>query len=251
MITTSLLQSSLLFYSSSIAITAAFPVAWYKLNSNTLDSSGNGNDGTLVNSSLYVTGQNGVPGDAMFFSGQVGNGADNFPYIDVPESSTIDTLTKLSMCFWFNTSASVSGPFANKNIISRVFYDGSGHTGDPFVGIYGMHLNNGQASALIDNSISVTSVSSLNDGNWHFTVATWDSTGDGYVRLYTDGVFDSISSGTQLTAITTPTPTTDLFIGGAPELTNFAYVGVLDDVRLYNVALTPSQISALYSLGAQ
>jgi hypothetical protein len=80
----------------------------------------------------------------------------------------------------------------------------------------------------------------VTDGNWHFIAATFDR--DGYGVMYTDGV------PTERLAIG-PLATDDIS-NGAPLLIGQgspgAFNGLIDEVRIYNRALSEEEVKALY-----
>ena len=82
------------------------------------------------------------------------------------------------------------------------------------------------------------------DGNWHFVVGTYDGT---TVRLYVDG--NEVTPGTASnTVIGYQLPTDTFTVGGYPDpnCRQFAfYTGALDEVRVYDRALTADEISQL------
>ena len=82
------------------------------------------------------------------------------------------------------------------------------------------------------------------DGNWHFVVGTYDGT---TVRLYVDG--SEVTPGTASnTMIGYQLPTDTFTVGGYPDpnCRQFAfYTGALDEVRVYDRALTADEISQL------
>ena len=77
---------------------------------------------------------------------------------------------------------------------------------------------------------------SLNDGNWHQVVATYDGT---TMRVFTDG--QERLAGTAATVLAKPN---DFKIGGRPS--NTFLNGDLDEIRVSSVARTPAEILARY-----
>ena len=92
----------------------------------------------------------------------------------------------------------------------------------------------------------VDSTTNLLAGQWYFAVGTYDSaTGD--MRLYLDGV--EIGSGSHAVGgVIDVDPTVPVWIGANGTAARF-FDGVLDDVRVYNTALSASEIASLYSAG--
>ncbi|MCP5515991.1 MAG: hypothetical protein H7A45_01890 [Verrucomicrobiales bacterium] len=95
----------------------------------------------------------------------------------------------------------------------------------------------------------------VNDGSWHHIVAVLPDFGEGAVvgdvNHYVDGVLDPVKSGGVTNPVNTDTdPATapPVSIGGAPfgaELRTLS--AVLDDVRLYNRALSDAEIVSLFN----
>ena len=79
----------------------------------------------------------------------------------------------------------------------------------------------------------------VNDGTWHFVAMTFDGA---YVRLYIDGALQGTFYGPSLGFLSFE----DLYIGERGNNGNF-FNGSIDDVRIYNRALSSSEITALYN----
>jgi hypothetical protein len=87
--------------------------------------------------------------------------------------------------------------------------------------------------------VSVTSSTSVNDGQWHHVVATRDTT-SGAMQVYVDGV----PSGSGVGPTGARTAPTSLRIGSILTGVNFLN-GTLDDVRLYDRVLSASEVAEL------
>ncbi|MDP2704968.1 MAG: LamG domain-containing protein [bacterium] len=98
------------------------------------------------------------------------------------------------------------------------------------------------------NAVSRKSVGAVNDGNWHFVVAvfTTDTTtlSNNNASIYIDNVLDNDT----LTQSNIPTfSSATVQIGRRPD---GSYLnGVIDEVRIYNRALTTTEIRQLYQMG--
>ncbi|RJQ31437.1 hypothetical protein C4572_02540 [Candidatus Parcubacteria bacterium] len=79
------------------------------------------------------------------------------------------------------------------------------------------------------------------DGQWHHLVAVRDRNTN-QCLLYLD---DIMVSSTAIIGSITANPD-DIIIGGSTVLTRY-FTGELDDIRLYSKALTPADVSSLYS----
>lgn len=93
------------------------------------------------------------------------------------------------------------------------------------------------------NTIASTPV---NDGQWHHVACTLDnltSPSSTNVKFYVDGQLDAVIGGA-LVAINT-VALNDVLIGS--DIQNRFFKGVIDEVRIYNRALSAAEIGALYN----
>ncbi len=87
---------------------------------------------------------------------------------------------------------------------------------------------------------TIQSTTSVNDGNWHMVTAV-RSTSTSTISVYVDGVLEN----SLITADNGPlTASPDITIGG-DIVNNLYFPGLVDDVRIYNSALTSVQVQAL------
>jgi len=89
---------------------------------------------------------------------------------------------------------------------------------------------------------------SANDGNWYYIVVTWRSY-DGKLRLYKDdneAYLGTLSTGYSIGSggCLVIGQEQDLLCGGF-EI-NQAFLGLIDEVRIYNRVLSDKEIKALY-----
>lgn len=97
-------------------------------------------------------------------------------------------------------------------------------------------------------SVHVQDTASLfDDGNCHHIVAMLDDTND-KVYLYIDGVKDLDAAETYSIAYGVDS-TSDWYIGGDQANEAGAFSGSIDEVRIYNRALTAVEIQQLYRMG--
>ncbi len=195
------------------------------------DRSGQGNNGTLTNGPVKTDGK---VGQALSF-----DGTDD--YVNVGTTSTaFDFATNLSGSAWIKTSSNSETVVAyngNSAIVHMsVGSTTSGGTANKFVMV--LRTNSGSSSVFNSNT-------TVNDNVWHH-IAFTRNTSTQKVGLYVDGVLDSESSYTDTDTINTS--------GGGHRIgfyTTGAYPfsGAIDEVRVYNRALTTSEIQSLYVLG--
>jgi len=83
---------------------------------------------------------------------------------------------------------------------------------------------------------------SVNDGKWHHIAGVYDGRN---MYIYIDGEVDSTQPASG------PIGTNDhpVYIGENAEMTGRFWNGLIDDVRVYNGALGPAEIKALYNEG--
>lgn len=193
------------------------------------DSSGRGNHGTL-------TGFNFTGATSNWISGRLGGGL-NFDgtndYISTPSMTSYASTNSHTYSAWvrvdgaFGTSAFGYGWVINGSVA------GAGSSLILNSNKVGFFYNGG--SAVYGGNAIVSS------GVWHHIVTSYDST-TGRVTLYLDGVLDTTSS--VLTAWSAGTG----YRIGSYNGSNF-FNGPIDDVRIYNTALTAQQVKTLYASG--
>jgi hypothetical protein len=206
-------------------------VAYYPFDGNANDASGNANNGILVGGVTWVENREGQPSKAAHF-----NGSD--AYISVPNSPTLQIgENRMTIALWFDCEATpqIPAPFIGKNNTAN----------EPAQ--YTLQLN-----PLTEIHFGITDTSNnmqwghkeypFQYDKWYFLAATWD--GD-TVRIYVDGALMSSSP------LKTPMKKDNhpVEIGrDTGGLTDW-YQGKLDEVRIYNRALTSAEVNALYSDG--
>src|SRR3989338_4371857 len=208
-------------------------VGYWSMNENTgtvaSDFSGNGNRGILTNGPTWVDGKRGK---ALNFDGVN-------DYVGIPDRDYLDLGTSnWSLALWVKTEQSDGGLFCHDSA-SAV-----GCGGD----FYSLEIIGGNAVAKFDAgglTARATSTTTVNDGKWHHLVLVRSA--PKVVNIYVDGVFEdsydySGSGGTLVN------PSRTLTIG-ALDGANFIN-GLIDEVRIYNRALSATEIQALYKSGA-
>ncbi|OHA15606.1 MAG: hypothetical protein A3H57_03180 [Candidatus Taylorbacteria bacterium RIFCSPLOWO2_02_FULL_43_11] len=216
-------------------------VGYWSFDGNTLynnvaDLSGSGNHGLLqpvtATSSMKVAGK---LGQALKFNG-------SSTYLEHGDVLDIG-LSNWSVAVWVKTADKTT---SYTGIVQKA--DSSADDGR-----WALVLNNQKAQAVFDTGSSnvVTSNTSISDGKWHYIVSTWNRTGK--MTLYVDGSSDGtpvdISSAAAFNAITNKSLRVGSYtLSGSANASNF-FNGLIDDVRIYNRALNPSEIKALYNMG--
>jgi prepilin-type N-terminal cleavage/methylation domain-containing protein len=190
------------------------------------DASGYGNNGTLTNSPTWQSGANCKVGDCLSF-----NPASS-QYINVNNSNSLNVST-ITMTAWVYLT-SYSCPADRGIIVNKENqYE------------WGIRCNSGNLDAAISPNwawYGTTQLVPLN--GWHFVAVTWDGNAQNY---YIDGQLSQSYSLTNKGSITSGSGC--LRIGarnGCGTATSF-FNGQIDDVRIYNRALSAQEIQDLYN----
>jgi hypothetical protein len=207
---------------------AANLVGWWRLDETSgttlVDSTGNGRDMTL--SGTYTLGSGAAPvrfsdpASTLFASGW---GLASTSLTGIPAVNAA-----VSISLWFN---------ATSNTTSEVFSINSAAPGS-----YRIQITNGAININSAGFQLVHAVVSNSTGTWYHVAATYDGTTD---KLYFQGSL--IASATQGHDPGTPTQV----VIGAWKPSTERFAGAIDDVRVYDAALTAVQISALAAGGPE
>ncbi|MBN1359244.1 MAG: LamG domain-containing protein [Sedimentisphaerales bacterium] len=205
-------------YPDAPAITPVLAAHW-ALGGNATDSSGNGNDGTLNGGATWAAA--GKVGGALSL-----NGTD--AYVDCGNGESLDITEAITLSAWVNTADANNGehnPFVTKgdqayaikhnlnDQIETFIYDGGWHT----------------ATYAIDPSFN---------GGWHHVASTYDGLN---LRLYVDGVLRATTEYTGSIA----SATYNVNLGRNAQNTDRFYEGLIDEVRIYDGALSAAEVVQL------
>ena len=201
-------------------------IAHWKLDETTgliaADSSANGNNGTLTGGLSFDTdsvspGQNG---DALQFDGSL-------DYISVPNHATLQPTGALTITAWIKGDSWGAG--SNVNIILR--------KGEANPNNYQLSITDGRVALNLDNGdgSGFSGDTVLATGQWYHVAATWDGS---EVLIYVNGVLNNAPSDPRSGSIGTDERA--VYVGGRAGTDLFD--GTLDDVRLYNRALSAEEI---------
>ena len=184
----------------------------------------------------FVSSNDGTIYGASWTTGKVG-GALSFDgvndYINVGDVPSLDISFAITLEAWAKTTKITNDTLISKDddAGNREYYFGPSYDGN----------NPGRVRWALDttNGFQVIDTSKIiNDNQWHFIAATYDGS---YLRTYIDGVEDSSSPVAQTGLIlNTNAP---FQIGRKPNIGYEQYFqGMIDEVRVYNHALTPDEI---------
>jgi hypothetical protein len=204
-------------------------VGYWPFNGNANDESGNGNNGT-VNGATLTSDRFGNANSSYSF-----DGIDDF--IEIPNSSSISN-PNLTIGFWINT---------NSVVFQQVLYKVSFNTAQNEEYSIPLNLNN-QNEINLDlknNSCSpgigwVSFNNSAVLSNWKHVIFTHDGS---ITRFFLDGILINSQNANFNIA---NCPGGSLILGIAWDLQN-AFNGALDDIGIWNRALTQQEITDLYN----
>lgn len=207
-------------------------IAYYPFNGNANDESGNGNDGTVYGATL-ATDRFGNENNAYSFDGQN-------DYIDCGNGQSVNisgTNSEITMSCWFKANDVNSG----QNLISK---------GRDYTSNYGYHLNvnNNKNRGLYRLLSGENNIVHTNDvlltNNWYHVLTFFDGNES---KIYLNG----ISHNTTSQPGEIGPSSTNLIIGCHSPYppTWYTFDGIIDDIRIYNRALSENEVQALYNEG--
>lgn len=154
--------------------------------------------------------------------------------------SAINSASAFSVSAWFRTNTS-----ATMYILSGVGSSGSFYTGfQVYLSSGNPHLAVGNGASSYDGAKNTTA--NLVDDTWHHVAAVMD--GSTYT-VYVDGSSSGSTDIGTTTISTTPSTNGDDFKIGAryDDNNTFAFNGYIDDVAVFNRALTSTEVSDIYN----
>jgi hypothetical protein len=199
-----------------------------------IDSSGNGNSGTLTNFPSQPTWSTGAFGGALKFDGV--NDSVIMPAFALP----LDITGALSTSVWMGRlgpNGSAYAPLLGKN-------ESGGNTNDAY------YVNSKTDSHIVfgitpteGTPVELTSAAAVPNGGWHSVITTFDP--GNRMAIYIDGALDSeLTTGVPAAIRSVATPLTVGNLTGSASST-YAFRGYLDEVRVFNGVLGSSQIQSL------
>jgi hypothetical protein len=152
-------------------------------------------------------------------------------YVQVPDADVLDLGATFTLEAWIrphNVAAS-----AYQHVISK--WGGGANASyvlQVHAGRLGVGIHDGTVNSVLE------STAALVDGAWQHVAATFDH---GTLRLYVNGVLDAEMSG----AVAPMASTQPLNFGQEHSLgyTGWSYDGIIDEIRIWNVALSERQLA--------
>ncbi|MEN9611932.1 MAG: hypothetical protein RLZZ628_2746 [Bacteroidota bacterium] len=212
-------------------------VAYYPFNGNANDESGHGNNG-VVNGATLTTDRFGNANKAYSFDG-INN------YIELNYSQT--NLSSYSISCWVNT-LDAGTILQNRGISGNEAYSLT------------LHLRQNVVEYHLDSSyreIGRECNSTVSDGSWHHIVGTWSSSNGSLItpdqfKIYVDGILtqsqaiDFTCCGYRQNRFANVSGAMKCLIGYYPYW-NSHYKGKIDNIYIYNRALSQTEVTQLYN----
>jgi len=212
-------------------------VGLWHFSDNAFDSSGNENDGTIFGGATYV--DNPTMGKALSFDG-------DSDYVEVADSAILDITGDLTIEAWvkFDSFASPHSFVVGKDTIGQrsygLFVDG------------GYYSKTGKVGFIVFSASSYTihwGDTVLNPGQWYHIAGTYDyvTNGTSVMEVYVNGYSDSTATLNAVGPIYSGSANLQIGARGYPPDYWRCFVdGVIDEVRIWDVALSQNQLGTVY-----
>jgi hypothetical protein len=187
-----------------------------------VDSSGNGNHGTLVNGPVWTTGQ--TTGALSF------DGLDD--YVSVNNSASLNPVAQITLSAWIRPAATA----ASGDIISK-----ENNANNNFNQYY-LRLQGGGKIRFAAAGILLNGTTTLSPNIWYLATGTYDGSS---MKVYINGALDATAPAT----LSMSDNGFAVRIGARQYTTPLVFNGFIDEVRIYNRALSQPEIQVLQSGG--
>lgn len=201
-------------------------IAYYPFTGNVNDASGNGRNGGIGGGVTLTKDRYGNADQAYYFNGVDGAISANWNQLTGNSART--------MSVWFKTTTPTTSQYMVSWGVSTLNNSS----------IIGTHINIGMSTKYLGffaysvSSSALTDALQFYDDRWHLMTYTFDGTTS---NLFLDGVLQMTQ-----TNVTLNTTSTQLTIGAYTTGPLF-FAGSLDEVRIYNRALTTTEVQQMYA----
>ena len=207
-------------------------VGWWGFNGNAQDGSGNGNHGT-VNGAALTTDRHSNANSAFLFDG-------SNSWISIPHNSHFNFGNFKSISVWIYKLGISNLSCCASEIISK--------NRDSNLNSFTLRVHHGQGQPVTYNSFNLGGVSSLsiiNDSQWYHLVITVEN---GEKKIFVNGVLESTNNSPNWNIGTNSSPILiGKQVGDGNPLHYYLWNGKIDDIGIWNRALTPQEITNLYN----
>jgi hypothetical protein len=200
-----------------------------------IDVTGNGNNGTYNNTSLV----SGKLGKGVSLDGISGT-------VTVPNSGTLQSPSNaITLSAWVKYTGTTANPYgavvhkhfstSNPYVSYGIQNDGSGNPA-----AFAFYLSNGVEG----NFVPTNPTTGLSSDTWYFLVGTWTSGQNMNLSVYNaDGSLNQTKTSASAVSMNIGYSSSPLDIGKNESGAYFK--GIVDEVRIYNRALTSTEITSL------
>ncbi len=192
-------------------------IAHYRLDGDATDS-GDDHDGVLHGNPIWVSGKNAAVGSGAI---QLKSG----DYISIANDTVFNITGSMTVAVWIRThpTSGTASVISKGDSAWKLFVDGQGRLNFSCAGL--------------DGNSQVTGRLNVADNGWHHVAGVYDQK-TGEISLYIDGSKDASTLASGQIQVNN----WDVWIGGNSETLDQWFDGLIDNVRLYNYALTSQQI---------
>ena len=219
-------------------------VGWWPFNGNANDESGNGNNGT-VNGATLTTDRFGVADKAYSFDGSTS-------HIDVQFSNSLNSIqTGITMSAWILMDGGTGAGTPPRIMELRGAY---GNGGDAGLVMLAQDNSNIERTFEVrwhnnygNTNVSISPTNSVPSLTWHHVLFSADgSTALG--KFYVDGILLNTNANQQMQGVINACNYNNnpLIIGAESNLIG-KWGGKLDDIGIWNRALTEAEIATLFA----
>ncbi len=208
-------------------------IAYWNFNESTgtiaSDSSGNANNG-IINGATWTTGK---LGSALQFDGVN-------DYVNVPDSNSLDAST-FTFESWIKNNINDSNILHNRIASKKINWD---DTDGWSIEINGINSGGAGEITVLGSGRSFNRIQVLPawDKNWHHLVVVFSGS---TAFIYLDGVYKGVSNINNVVS-----NNVSISIGRLGAGSNF-FNGIIDEVKIYNQALSAEEIMAEYQAGTR
>jgi hypothetical protein len=192
------------------------------------DISGQNNTGQLINMSTTTSPTPGKIGQALKFNG-------SSSYVSVPDSTSLSLTSTFSFTAWVKPSVTGTRVIMTRNSSPNqddIQFDGSGNL------YYRQYPAGG-------NGFAFSTAAAVPTGVWTHVSITYNASSN-VMSFYINGAFVESHSPSATLLIEHNL----INVGADKGQQDFLpFSGLMDDVRIYNRALSPTEVQALYNIG--
>lgn len=213
-------------------------IKWSDTGTEIKDISGNGNHGDALGSLATTSVIPGTLGQALSFNG-------SSDYVDIGTLADTATTSAFTVSAWIYQSSLVSGSIVTRSKDTNPFW--LVDSNDTYGGSDDIRTFIESGSG---DNFGYTTDNVHSSGSWEHWVSVFDGTLSGNanrLKLYKNGTQQSLTFIGTIPAATVSSGTVHANIGG--YYNSASWNGKIDDVRIYNRALSSSEVANLYSIG--